>query len=159
MYGQDVVRTRENIVEEYGSELDALLKYLPYLDKSREKMTQKYYEGDGENKTIPVPIYDSTLLAFVKAARNSKLITKNYPYTYKKYKISTSADELRTMKNGKLTDFELYRAILSKYVIEGQRKGVVWTQGVTDGIFSMVLISLKMLFYDHSEEPGKIKMV
>lgn len=159
MYGQDVVRTRENIVDEYGSDLDALLRYLPYLEMNREKMTQKYYEGDADNKTIPVPIYDSNLLAFVKAARNSKLITRNYPYSYKKYKLQTAADELKAMKNGKLADFELYRAVLSKYIIEGQRKGVVWTKGVTDGIFTMVLSRLKVLFYDHSLEPGKIKKV
>lgn len=156
MYGQDVVRTRENIVDEYGHDLDLLLKFVPYLLNSRNKMTQKYYEGDGDKKTIPVPVYDSTLLSFVKEAKKTKFITRNYPYAYRKYKLNSLEDELSALKNGKITDLELYKSVLSKYVLEGQTKGVVWTKGVTDGVFVEVLLCLKKLFYDHSLEPGKI---
>ena len=159
MYGQDIVRTRDNIVEEYGPDLEILLKFVPYLINSRNKMTQKYYEGDGEKKIIPVPVYDSTLLSFVKTAKTTKFINKNYPYTYRRYRIVSTEDEIAAMEKGKITDLDLYRGILSKYILEGQTKGVMWTKGVTDGIYVTALTKLKMLFYDHSVEPGKINNV
>ena len=68
---------KEQIIEEYKDDLVRLLKYLPFLEKKGGKDVQDYYEGDGENKVIPVPVYDSTLLGFVKEARSTKFMYRH----------------------------------------------------------------------------------
>ena len=83
MYGQEV-NLREQIIEQYKDDLVKLLKYLPFLEKKGGKDVSSFYEGDGENKVIPVPVYDSTLLGFVKEVKTTQFINKNYPETWKK---------------------------------------------------------------------------
>ena len=67
---------REQIIEEYREDLEKLLRYLPFLEQKGEKDEQQFYEGDGEHTVIPVPVYDSTLLAFVKEARGTKFMNR-----------------------------------------------------------------------------------
>lgn len=157
MYGQEQ-NTRESIIEEYGKDLERLLRYLPYLEKKKGD-AQKFYEGDGNNKVIPVPVYDSTLLGFVKEARATKFMNRNYPYTYRRFRMYSPADERKEMQKAKITDIELFKGIFSKYVMEGQRKGSVWTVGLQEEIFVTFLKCLKKLFFEYSSEPGKINKV
>ena len=149
MYGQDQ-NNGELIVAEYKPDLDNLLRFLPYLIKQSGASKQNYYEGDGETKIIPVPVYDSTLLQFVREAEKTHFITKNYPYTYTRHKLKTPEDERNAMKNAKLMDIELFRGIISKYVLEGKRRGVVWTQAVNEEIFVVALECMDRLFAVYS---------
>lgn len=152
MYGQDAT-LREEIVNEYKDDLTRLIRYLPYLEKKSGKDVQRYYEGDARNKVIPVPVYDSTLLGFVKEAQRTKFITRNYPYVYRRWRMTTPEAERIAMEKASIRDIELFRGILSKYVLEGMRKSVMWTTAVDERIFVTALKCLNHLIFDYSEQP------
>ena len=157
MHGQEA-RLKEQIVEEYRDDLIKLLKYLPYLESKGQGDTQQYYEGDGEHTVIPVPVYDSTLLGFVKEARSTKFMNRNYPYAYRKWRMPDAKAERTAMENATVMDIDLFRGILSRYVLEGQRKAVMWTAAVEERIFVTALSRLKTLIIDYrgSSVPTKI---
>ena len=156
MYGQEA-NLREQIVEEYREDLTRLLRYVPFLEKKGGKDVQEFYEGDGTNKVIPVPVYDSTLLAFVKEAKTTKFIYKNYPYIYRRWNMPNAQAERVAMESATIRDIDLFRGILSRYVLEGQRKSVMWTAAVEEKIFVTALNKLKSLFFDYSKEPAELR--
>lgn len=140
---------KEQIIEEYKDDLMRLLRYLPFLEQKGGKDVQEFYEGDGEHTVIPVPVYDSTLLAFVKEAKDTKFMNRNYPYAYRKWRMSDADAERKAMESATLLDIDLFRGILSKYVLEGQRKSVMWTAAVEERIFVTALSRMKKLFFDN----------
>jgi len=156
MYNDEQIKNREQIVSEYAADLDKLIRYLPWLEKKKSSGAQKYYEGDGSFSVIPVPVYDSTLLAFVKEARTTKFMNKNYPYVYRRFNLKTPADELKAISRARIQDMDLLCGILSRYVMLGQTKGVVWTEGLSEGIYVAVLKTMNKLFYDHSSDSEKL---
>ena len=96
---------------------------------------------------IQIPVYDSTLLAFVKDARKTKLMDRNYRYTYTRYKIKSVDDELRLLKHAHLRDIDLFKGILSSYVMRGQSKGAVWSEGMQKGVFLELMRRMTALFF------------
>ena len=141
---------KEQIIEEYKDDLLRLLKYLPFLEKKGGKDVQDYYEGDGENKVIPVPVYDSTLLGFVKEARSTKFMYRNYPYVYRRWKMPDANAERIAMESATLRDIDLFRGIISKYVLGGQIRAKLWTEAVEERIFVTALSRMKSLMFEHS---------
>jgi len=156
MYNEEQSNLREQILNEYGEDLDKLIKYLPWLEMKSSQEQQKFYKGDGEHTVIPVPVYDSTLLAFVKEARNTKFMNRNYPYAYRKYHLKTPQDEIRAMERAKITNIDLFCGILSKYIMQGQTKGLVWTEGLVNNIYSVAIRRLNKIFYDHTTYATKL---
>ena len=152
MYGQET-NLREQIIEEYKEDLTKLLRYLPFLEKKSGKDVQEFYEGDGENKVIPVPVYDSTLLAFVKEFKTTKFLNKNYHYAYRRWRMVDAGAERVAMEHATIRDIDLFRGILSRYVLEGQRKAIMWTAGVEERIFVTALTKLRSLIFDYSKDP------
>ena len=146
MYGQEQ-NARELIIDEYKADVEVLVKYLPWLIKIDGQNLQTYYEGDGKSQILSVPVYDSTLLAFIKDAEKTKFVTKNYPYVYTRCKIKDSDDEIRLIKSAKITDIDIFKAVLSKYILEGKRKGVVWSEATQKGIFTLIVNCLSDLFF------------
>lgn len=144
---------KEQIIEEYKDDLLRLLKYLPFLEKKGGKDVQDYYEGDGENKVIPVPVYDSTLLGFVKEARSTKFMYRNYPYVYRRWKMPDANAERIAMESATLRDIDLFRGIISKYVLGGQTRAKLWTEAVEERIFVTALSRMKSLMFEHSRIP------
>lgn len=149
MYGHEQ-NSREMILDEYRAEVEGLLKYLPWLHKITGQKVNSYYEGDGNQVVFKVPVYDSTLLAFLKDCEKTSFVTKNYPYVYSRYGIKNSDDELRLMKNAKIQDIDLFKAVISKYVLEGKRRGAAWSEAVEKGIFVTALDTLNDLFFRYA---------
>ena len=106
-----------------------------------------YYDGEEGQKLIQIPVYDSTLLAFVKDARKTKLMDRNYRYTYTRYKIKSVDDELRLLKHAHLRDIDLFKGILSSYVMRGQSKGSVWSDAMEQGVFLELMRRMTALFF------------
>ena len=154
MYGQET-NLREQIIEEYKDDLTRLLKYLPFLEKRGGKDVTQFYEGDGENKVIPVPVYDTTLLQFVKEAQKTKFMYKNYPYIYRRWAMPTPNAERIAMESATIRDMDLFRGIISKYVMEGMRKGNMWTLAVEEKIFVTALTKMRSLIFDYSKDPAE----
>ncbi|MFI3200895.1 MAG: hypothetical protein R3Y54_05100 [Eubacteriales bacterium] len=136
----------EEIVQQYKGEVNRLVRYIPWLETKKQNHEQAYYtETDTEEKTLPVPVYDSTLLQLIKEIRNSKYLNKNYSYVYSKYRITSAKDEKKVIAQIGIEDIDHLYAILSRYVIKGMTKGIVWTEGVQEGIYLQVILKMKEL--------------
>lgn len=138
------IDTRKNLIRQYRPDAEKLLRYVPWLETKRGGDVMGSYEGEGVQKTaFTFPVYDSTLLGFVKAARETQFITRNYQYVYNRNRIRDAAGEKKMIKKATLRDIELLSGILSRYVLGGMTKGVLWAQGVEEGIFLEVLYKLR----------------
>lgn len=138
--------SREEIIICYKEDVLRLLKYMPWLEKSSGGATSGIYAGDGIDKSsMTVPVYDSTLLSFIKEIKATDFINRNYVYTFSKYRMKTASDELRVIDACSLQEVTVLGDILSKYVLRGDVKGAVWSEGVQNGIYLAVLHKLKEL--------------
>ena len=71
--------TRQEILAEYTDDAKALMKYLPWLEKYDGQDVTSNYTGEGISEhSITFPVYDSTLLGFVKTVQKTKFLNKNY---------------------------------------------------------------------------------
>lgn len=130
----------------YREDITALVKYLPWLQsKNKKDLTSSYTPRDGGEHALHVPVYDSTLLAFIKTAQNTKFIDRNYVYLYHRKRINTPEDELRLIQGTQMMEIENLGAVLSKYVLQGMSRGAVWNEGVSDGVFYAVVAKMKEL--------------
>lgn len=155
MYGQED-NIREQIVEEYRDDVVKLIKYLPWLSKKSGKDVSSMYTGDEEKPLIPIPVFDSTLLAFIKDAEKTKFVDKNYPYVYTRNNIKTHEDEIKLMESAKITDLKIIKAVLSKYVLGGKTKATLWSEGVDSGVFVKALECLNVLFFTNTKDGSKM---
>lgn len=94
---------------------------------------------------MPVPVYDSTLLSFIKEIRTTDFLNRNYVYTFSRCRIKTARDELRVIDACSLQEVSVLGDILSKYVLRGDVKGAVWSEGVSNGVYLALLLKLKDL--------------
>ena len=123
----------EDIVNRYRPELAKLLPYLDWLKRNIQvDVAQRYSNSD--LKSIPFPVYDSNLLAFVKACQSTNLLDRNYVYVYSRNRINSAKDELLFISDAQITDMEDLSGILSSYILRGMTKGSVWSEGVRNGV-------------------------
>ncbi|MCR4922849.1 MAG: hypothetical protein K5931_02440 [Lachnospiraceae bacterium] len=146
MYGQEE-KISEKIRNEYKRDVDRLVRYLPWFDKIQGKSVQSFYDGEKDFKVIQIPVFDSNLLAFVKDADKTSLLSKNYPYIYRRYRIKGPEDELKLVNNAHLKDIELLKGILSKYILGGKSKAALWKEGIDNGVIYAIIKRFKYLFY------------
>ena len=75
------------IIEKYRADVTEMTRYLGWLESKRsESLSSSYDPADGRGETITFPVYDGTLMNFVRSAEKTGLIDRNYVYTYKKAK-------------------------------------------------------------------------
>ena len=138
--------SREEIVICYQEDVVKLLRFLPWLQTSSGGAASNVYSGEGIGKnSIAVPVYDSTLLSFVKEVKTTDFINRNYVYTFSRYNIRTVADEQRVIDACSLHDISVLGDILSKYILKGDVKGAVWSEGVSNGIYLAIILKMKEL--------------
>ncbi len=138
--------SREEIIICYKEDVERLLKFLPWLEKTSGSAASSVYSGEGiEKSSMPVPVYDSTLLSFIKEIRTTDFLNRNYVYTFSRYRIKTARDELRVIDACSLQEVSVLGDILSKYVLRGDVKGAVWSEGVSNGVYLALLLKLKDL--------------
>ena len=87
----------------------------------------------------------SNFLNFIKIAKNTKFITRNYVYAYTKKRMKTVQDELRVIEKAQIMDMEILGSILAKYVMKGMTKSSVWAEGIRYGVFYKVVAKMKEL--------------
>ena len=132
------------VVSNYKEDVVKLCKYLNYLEvKQGEKMYRNY--ENQETPTMKFPVYDSTLLSFIKVAQTTKFINKNYVYTLSRKKLKTPEDEIKFIKSAQIMDMQALGDILSKYVLKGMTKGTLWSEGVSSGVFYYLVKQMKEL--------------
>lgn len=135
---------RQQLVQEYRKEVKPLFRYLPWLEQNAGKRPSSIYSGqDIGNHSITFPVYDGTLMNFIKEASRTKLMERNYKYTYTRNHIKTHDDERKLIERAILKDWDLLRGILSKYVLGGMTKSTLWNQGVEEKIFYLTVEKMK----------------
>ncbi|SKB50906.1 hypothetical protein SAMN06296386_101328 [Lachnospiraceae bacterium] len=136
-------------ISTYGSDVRTLSVYIPYFVGKTGKDVAHAYDGKQGESKLKFPVFDSTLLDFVKKASVSKLMDRNYPYAYSRNRIRTHDDERRFIARATVRDINALRGFLSRYVLEGMHNGTRWSEGVQEEIFLRVLSKLReiMDFY------------
>ena len=138
--------SRDEIIICYKEDVVRLIKFLPWLQGVSGADTTGIYSGEGIDKSsMAVPVYDSTLLNFVKEAKKTDFINRNYVYTFSRYRMKTAQDELRVISTCSLQDISVLGDILSKYILRGDVRGAVWAEGVKNGVYLALLLKLKEL--------------
>lgn len=128
----------EDIVLRYRPEVAKLTPYLNWLKENvKVEVAQTYSNSD--LKSIPFPVYDSNLLAFVKAAQTTNLLDRNYVYVYSENHLGNYKDELLFIQAADITKMDALAGILSKYILSGMVKGSVWSEGVATGVLYEVV--------------------
>lgn len=149
------IEYRKMVVEEYRSDVERLIRYLPWLEEKAGASVAQNFTGSGIGEhSIPFPVYDSTLLGFIKEVQRTTLLDRNYHYIYSRHKIRTLEDELRAISNADITHMDVLKGILSKYVMGGMTKGKLWSEAVEKCIFLNCVRKMKenLEFWDKPME-------
>ena len=137
---------RQQIIQEYRRVLEPLLRYLPWLEKNAGKTASSSYQGQGLAKSsMSFPVYDSNLMSFVKEASASALMDRNYSYVYTRNRIKSHEDERKVIAAADLSDWDILRGILSRYVLGGMTKATLWGEAVQEKIFVLVLRQMRTI--------------
>lgn len=135
---------RQQVVNEYKSDVQKLLRYLPWLEEKVSQNVSENFEGAGiTESSISFPVYDGTLMSFVKEVQRTNLLDRNYVYVYSRHQIRTVNDELRIIGRCGITEMDVLKGILSKYIMGGMTKGRLWSDAVRDGIFLNIIKKMK----------------
>lgn len=138
--------SREEMIEYYKDDAVKLLAFYGWLKSASGKDSSDIYKGEGlEESSMAVPVYDSTLLNFVKTAKGTRFMNRNYVYTYSRDFIKNTKDEYRLIENCTLQDIHVLGDILSRYILKGEVKGAVWSEGLKNGIYLAILSKCKEL--------------
>ena len=134
-----------DVIEKYKPDVEILCKYLDWLEKQSGKNLSTNYKPENGELTMKVPVYDSTLLNFVKTANKTKFMNRNYIYTFSRFRLKTVEDELRFIEKAQIMDMQYLGDILSKYILKGMTKGNMWTDAMKTGVFFKTVKKMKEL--------------
>lgn len=142
---EEGMQYRQQQVGAYKLELEPLLRYLPWLEKSAGTNASRQYRdpGLGQGSAMAFPVYDGTLLNFVREAARTGLMDRNYQYIYTRNHIRSHEDERRRIQEADIKEWDILRGILSRYVLGGQSKANLWNEAVQERIFYLVVVRMK----------------
>lgn len=145
------IEYRQKIIAEYKESVVPLLKYYSWLEQNEGKKASSNYQGEGMGETtLNFPVYDATLMNFVKDASKSNLMVRNYQYVFTRNRLQSHDDERRIIQSAGWREWDVLKGILSKYVLGGRTKGTLWTEAVQESIFYLVIKQMKEIieFWD-----------
>ena len=140
--------TAAEVFDKYRSDIEKLIAYLPWLEeKSGKSKVSDIYNGDGlDEHSISFPVYDGTLLRFVKDAENTQFMDRNYVYVISRNRLKSAEEEVEFVKKQTMLKMDNIGGILSKYVMGGRTKARLWSEAVDKGVFLAVVTRLKELY-------------
>jgi len=140
---------RKVTIMKYRPEVEPLMRYIPWLEEKTNSAVVSAYNGSGaQTVSFSFPVYDATLMGFVKTAQKTELMDRNYKYIYSRNRIRSEVDEHNLISKATLKDMGVLCGILSHYVLGGMTKGSLWPEGVTNGVLLALLLKMKMLVID-----------
>ena len=79
MESEDIAYRRQ-VVEMYKPDVERLIRYLPWLESKAGSSVAETFEGSGiKGHSITFPVYDGTLMSFIKEVQKTTLVDRNYP--------------------------------------------------------------------------------
>ncbi len=151
---QDGKFSRDEFLGMYKEDTLKLAAYISYFDNKKGRDVASIYGNNDKMKaTISFPVYDPTLLNFIKEASETVFIEQNYPYFFTRNGIRSVQDELKTIEKADIMHMDNLKCIISKYVLGGRTKAYLWQQAVENGIFLAALKKAKDIvdFWDRKE--------
>lgn len=135
---------RQQVVNTYKPDVERLIRYLPWLEEKTGNNIKEIFEGSGiKGSSVTFPVYDATLMSFIKDVQQTGLLDRNYPYIYARHRLRTVKDELQAVERAGIREMDVLKGILSKYVMGGMTKGFLWNDAVYNGIFLKVVRRMK----------------
>ncbi len=135
---EDLTRMQQ-YVKKYDADFKKLEPYIAYFEEKASQAIAHDYDGEQGQTTMAFPVYDGTLMSFVRTAQKTVFMDRNYFYAYTKRRIKTSKQEEEALAKATLKDEDFLNAVISKYVSEGMRKTGVWQDAVTRKLFLTAL--------------------
>ncbi|MBO5167273.1 MAG: hypothetical protein J6B90_11835 [Lachnospiraceae bacterium] len=141
------IEYRRKLMDNYKKDVEPLFRYLSWFEEKKGKQVSSSYTGNdlGQHSMV-FPVYDGTLMGFVKEVQRTSLTDRNYVYIYTRNRINSVEDELKMIEGVTIKNTEILTGILSKYICGGMTKGWLWSQAVEEGIFLAILLKFKELF-------------
>jgi len=125
----------QQYIKKYDEDFQKLAPYIAYFEEKAGQAIWHEYDGEQGHSSMAFPVYDGTLMSFVRTAQKTVFMDRNYFYAYTKRRIKTPKQEEQALLNATIKDDDLLNAVISKYVTEGMRKTGVWQDAVTRGLF------------------------
>ena len=151
------IEYRQQLMSEYKQTVVPFLRYLPWFEKNMGKTASTLYKSEeASENAMQFPVYDSTLMSFVREISKSPLMDRNYSYVYTRNRIKTCSDERRLITSAELNDWGILKGILSRYVLGGMTKGVLWNQAVQENIFYLILKQMQKII-EYWDKPLDIR--
>ncbi|MBQ9991015.1 MAG: hypothetical protein IJP31_08760 [Lachnospiraceae bacterium] len=139
--------SNEEIIDHFRQDANKLFRYLPWLKTKSGQSTYDTYKDQGiAQNSIAFPVYDSTLLAFVKEASATCFMDRNHVYVYSRNRLKNHRDELHLIQTATIRDMDQLAGILSHYIMGGRTKALLWSEGVTNGVYLALLSKIKEIF-------------
>ena len=134
------------VIQKYQKDVEILAKYLSWLENNTgQKLSSNYEPEESQGRSLKVPVYDATLLNFIKTAQKTSFMNRNYVYTYSRKRLKNAQDELALIEATQIMDMQVLGDILSYYVMKGMTKSTVWTDGMQNGVLYHVVKKMKEL--------------
>lgn len=131
---------QDKIIAEYHESVEPLLGYLPWLEQHAGEAGQTLFREQGISEhSLSFPVYDATLMRFVKEAGKTSLMDRNYRYVYSRNHLTTHEEEKALIARTNWRTWDQLKGILSWYVLGGRVKAALWSEGVKSGTYLMVL--------------------
>lgn len=151
MTGEMDKKYLQDLAAKYKEELTPLLRYLFWLEQTAGIDNSTRYDGGDEAiRTMSFPIFDGTLLSFVREVDKTSFMDRNYVYVYSRLGLKTPADERRAIETAGIQEWNVLCGILTRYVRGGMTQSYLWRQGMSESIFYLVILKMKEIveFWD-----------
>lgn len=143
----------EKIIREYHEAAEPLFRYWPWLEQHAGETGVKLFTEQGiAEHSLSFPVYDPTLMEFIRDAGQSSLMDRNYPYVYSRNGLRDHADERALISKAGAKDWDQLRGILSRYVLGGRVKAELWSEGVKACTYLLVLKRMKQIAEELEQE-------
>lgn len=144
MTGEMDKKYLQELSSKYKEELTPLLRYMYWLEQNAGNDNSTQYDG-GDNAlgTMKFPIFDSTLLSFVKEADKTSFMDRNYLYVYSRLGLKTPMDEKHAIEKATIQEWNVLCGILTRYIRGGMTQSYLWRQGMSESIFYLVILKMK----------------
>ena len=146
---------RQKISQEYHDAAEPLLVYLPWLEQHSGRESFSVYGSEGiKEHSLSFPVYDATLMRFVRQAEKTSLMDRNYRYVYTRNQIKGHDAERAIIQRATYKDWGILKGILSQYVMGGRVKATLWSEAVKEDIFYLVLSRMQEIVSQWEKLPG-----
>ena len=135
---------RDKIIQDYHDSVEPLLTYLPWIRQHAGESAIKIYGEQGiAEHSLSFPVFDPTLMQFVREAGKSSLMDRNYRYVYSRNRLCSHDDERKLIARANWRTWDHLKGIFSWYILGGRVKAAVWSEGMREDIYGLVLEKMR----------------